>query len=135
MRRAILAAGLALLRCSHSWWIRTEHTAEFEVDQPKATDFGCAVDVVHPYGHTVAVTSPFDEATETENWSPIRLRLTSHAGSIVTVDWDHSAIVDAGGSSYHVMLFEPGGSSRNFEAINDPPPISVHQLRQSPATV
>ncbi len=123
MRNLRIVSVFLLSACySQRWSIKTEYTAQLQVEPPKSPDFECSAREPLVYGQTLTVLQPGpDDPVRTENWAPLPLRLTNRSANIVTVDWDHSAIVDASSNSYHVILFERGQTQSMFEAVKKPP--------------
>ncbi len=122
MRNLGIVSALLLSACSQRWWIKTEYTAQLQVEPPKSSDFECSVREPLVYGQTLTVFYPGpDDPIRKEDRAPLPLRLTNRSAGIVTVDWDHSAIVDASSNSYHVLLFERGQTQAMFEAVKKPP--------------
>jgi hypothetical protein len=100
--------------------VKTVYTAHFDVDQGNSPDFDCAVQELD-YGFTVFAGRAPKNVSREEDPGPLRLKLTNRAPNIVTVDWDHSAIVDVQGKSYHLKLYDPDPQSNFLEAIKKPP--------------
>jgi hypothetical protein len=51
----------------------------------------------------------------------LAIMITNPTESIVTIDWDHSAIVDSQGSSYKVVLASERQLPQNIESVKKPP--------------
>src|SRR5512140_3622080 len=116
---AVLSAPLA--GCVRDWFVRTDYSAKIEADAQQNGTMECGLEA-KPYGKTVGyrkTNGSFEKWTE-DHSLPLRLTLTNHSANIVTVDWDHSAIV-LGKLSYSVALFEQPKNSRDVEAIKKPP--------------
>jgi hypothetical protein len=121
MRKALAVLLIVLCGCARNYWVRTLYTAQIDADSSQPSTVECSL-AAPPYGYTVGYEKT---ASSGRKWSReenrhLQLRVTNRSEGIVTVDWDHSAIV-LDKLSYAVALFERPKNSPDIEAIKKPP--------------
>jgi len=116
---AVLLAGLG--GCTRNWAVRTTYTSKIEADFSQRSTVECGLDSA-PYSNIVGYTQSTSGGGKwtKEEWLPLKLTLANRTGEIVTVDWDHSAIV-LGNVSYAIELYEQPKNSPDVEAVKKPP--------------
>jgi len=121
MREALALLLILLCGCARNYWVRTLHTAQIDADSSQPSTVECSL-AAPPYGYTVGYekTGSGGRKWSREADPALQLRVTNRSEAIVTVDWDHSAIV-LDKLSYAVALFERPKNSPDIEAIKKPP--------------